>query len=211
MRLIEIMNWIKFQHYSNRRPPWIKLYNDLLENYNFRCLQDDSKLLLILLWMVKSRLEGDIPDNEKYIRDITSFTGEYDLQPLIEYGFIKCYQDDSKMIASSNQNAIPETERETEIEREKETEKIAHSNNKKRFTKPTIQELEEYSKSISFNLDCQSFIDFYESKGWMVGKSPMKDWRAAIRTWKSRYPELHIKTEAEREEEKRLELERFGG
>ena len=35
-------------------------------------------------------------------------------------------------------------------------------------------------------LDAQSFVDFYSSKGWKVGNNPMKDWKAAVRTWENR-------------------------
>ena len=54
------------------------------------------------------------------------------------------------------------------------------------FQKPTPEAVTEYAKSIGFDLDGQAFVDFYASKGWMVGKSPMKDWQAAVRTWKAR-------------------------
>jgi hypothetical protein len=57
---------------------------------------------------------------------------------------------------------------------------------KKRFEKPTAQQVAEYAKSILYNVDGQSFLDFYESKGWLIGKSPMKDWKAAVRNWKAR-------------------------
>jgi hypothetical protein len=54
-----------------------------------------------------------------------------------------------------------------------------------RFTPPTAEEVSEYAKSIDFqDFDPQQFVDFYASKGWMIGKSPMKDWQAAVRTWK---------------------------
>lgn len=53
----------------------------------------------------------------------------------------------------------------------------------KRFSKPTVQEIADYSKSIGFNLEAEKFFDYYESKGWLIGKSPMKDWKAAIRNW----------------------------
>jgi len=56
------------------------------------------------------------------------------------------------------------------------------NNIKQTFVIPTIQELK-----IEFpNLDAQRFHDFYSSKGWMVGKNKMKDWRAAARNWLSR-------------------------
>ena len=56
----------------------------------------------------------------------------------------------------------------------------------KGFKKPSVSEVEKYAKSIQFNLKGDDFIDFYESKGWMIGKNKMKDWKAAVRTWKKR-------------------------
>ena len=55
--------------------------------------------------------------------------------------------------------------------------------NKGRFTPPTLEEVEEYCLERCNNVDPQSFIDFYSSKGWMIGKNKMKDWKAAVRTW----------------------------
>lgn len=52
------------------------------------------------------------------------------------------------------------------------------------FSKPTAAEVEAYAKDKGYQFDAEKFVDFYESKGWLVGKSPMKDWRAAVRTWK---------------------------
>jgi len=54
------------------------------------------------------------------------------------------------------------------------------------FIPPTPEQVEEYAGSIGFEVDGAEFVDFYESKGWMVGKNKMKDWKAAVRTWKIR-------------------------
>ena len=53
----------------------------------------------------------------------------------------------------------------------------------KRFIPPTVEEVESYCSERENGIDAQSFIDFYESKGWMIGKNKMKDWKAAVRTW----------------------------
>lgn len=53
----------------------------------------------------------------------------------------------------------------------------------KRFIPPSVEEVEQYCIERSNNIEAQSFIDFYESKGWMIGKNKMKDWKAAVRTW----------------------------
>lgn len=55
-----------------------------------------------------------------------------------------------------------------------------------RFRKPKLSEVEEYCRARGNNINAQEFIDFYESKGWVVGKSPMKDWKAAVRTWENK-------------------------
>lgn len=51
----------------------------------------------------------------------------------------------------------------------------------KRFTPPTLAEVQSYVAERHSEVDPQGFIDFYEAKGWMVGKTPMKDWKAACR------------------------------
>ena len=52
-----------------------------------------------------------------------------------------------------------------------------------RFSPPSVQEIEDYCTEKGFLLDAERFVDYYVSIGWRVGKNPMKDWRAAVRTW----------------------------
>ena len=54
---------------------------------------------------------------------------------------------------------------------------------KERFKKPTLEEVKEYCEERNNGIDAETFINFYESKGWMVGKNKMKDWKACVRTW----------------------------
>lgn len=53
----------------------------------------------------------------------------------------------------------------------------------KRFTKPTLEQVKQYCIERNNNVDCDRFVNYYESNGWKVGKSPMKDWKAAVRNW----------------------------
>lgn len=52
-----------------------------------------------------------------------------------------------------------------------------------RFTPPSVDEVRAYCQERRNGVDPQAFVDFYTSKGWMVGKNKMKDWRAAVRNW----------------------------
>lgn len=51
------------------------------------------------------------------------------------------------------------------------------------FTPPSVDEVRAYCKERGNDVDAQRFVDFYEAKGWMVGKNKMKDWKACVRTW----------------------------
>ena len=57
---------------------------------------------------------------------------------------------------------------------------------RKKFEKPTIEEIENYCKERNNGINANAFYDFYESKDWYVGKNKMKDWKACIRTWEQR-------------------------
>ena len=54
------------------------------------------------------------------------------------------------------------------------------------FKPPAVDEVRAYCNERKNDVDAQSFVDFYESKGWLVGKVKMKDWKAAVRTWERR-------------------------
>lgn len=56
----------------------------------------------------------------------------------------------------------------------------------KRFKKPTVEEIAEYCTERNNDINAQQFFDYYESRGWKLGKVSMKDWKAAVRTWEQR-------------------------
>lgn len=83
------------------------------------------------------------------------------------------------------------------------------SKKSKRFVKPTLNDVQAYCQERQNNVDPESFVDFYESKGWKVGNQPMKDWKAAVRTWERRdNNRQRYKTRDERLRENDRELER---
>jgi len=63
---------------------------------------------------------------------------------------------------------------------------LTDSNKKALFKKPTLDEVKNYCILRKNNIEAEAFIDFYESKGWQIGKEIMKSWKACVRTWESR-------------------------
>lgn len=53
----------------------------------------------------------------------------------------------------------------------------------KKFSKPNTNDVRDYMAELKMDDMSQRFVDYYESNGWRVGKNPMKDWKAAVRTW----------------------------
>jgi len=86
----------------------------------------------------------------------------------------KRWSDANALQVHSKSNAIRE-------------EKIREKN---MFIAPTFLQVAEYCNERKNNVDVNKFIDFYDSKGWMVGKNKMKDWKACIRTWEKSSTEL---------------------
>ena len=60
------------------------------------------------------------------------------------------------------------------------------SNSIKETIPPTVEMVREYIEQEKYSVDAQEFVDFYESKGWVVGKNKMRSWKAAVRTWEQR-------------------------
>ena len=121
-RVIRVKNWHEFQHYRDRRPPWIKLHRQILDDYDFHCLSDASRALAPCLWLLASEFDqGEIPYDVQMIcfrLHIPCEKVEICLQELRSKGFILYSTDASAVLAERKQSAIPEVE----VEREKEGE-----------------------------------------------------------------------------------------
>lgn len=114
---MKIKNWSKFQHFKDRRPPWIKLYRDLLDDMQWHQLDPLASKVLVTLWLLASEdQDGCLPDTktlawrmrmtEKQILDCI-----FKLSHWLEH-------DDDGVISERYQDDLPETERETETKRE---------------------------------------------------------------------------------------------
>ena len=101
--------------------------------------------------------------------------------------------DDNNVITpllQSNSTVITSKVKESKVK--ESLEKVATK--RTAFVAPSLQEVKDYISEKGYTVDAQRFIDFYEAKGWMIGKNKMKDWRAAVRTWMRRPDEPQKQT-----------------
>ena len=91
--------------------------------------------------------------------------------------------NDNKIKQTQANQADNDNEYDNDNDFKKENIKRKSTTQAKAFVKPTVEEVKAYCVERKNNVSPDKFIDFYESKGWLIGKNPMKDWKACVRTW----------------------------
>lgn len=154
----------------------------------------------------------DLTDEEcgRLVRAIIDYANDQEYESRltgaerIAFRFLKGVVDrnqaisDKRAKAGANKNKTEQNETNENKQEQNETNFLNKNNNKKenknkndnknerRFTPPSVDEVAEYCRERRNNVDAQTFVDFYASKGWKVGSTPMKDWKACVRTWEQR-------------------------
>lgn len=172
---IKIKNWEKFQHFKDRKPLWVKLYRDLLDDIEWHELDSQSAKTLVSLWLLASENDGELPEIK-----IISFrlrTTETLIKSTISKLSHWLIQDDINLISSEHQDDIPRAlaERREEIEKRRVSKRSQTIPNDFQLNESSL----EYAKSRGLNgKEFESFKNWHTAKGSMY-----KDWQAAWRTW----------------------------
>ena len=163
---------------------------------------DDNNQLIVYRAISRYSLFGEIPQVDGF----AAIAWEL-IKPILDKSRIRSIngakaKGKSKPNLVGNQNAVSKkgaktklkqskNEAKTKRDRDRDRDRIniedKSSNNgadkSTRFVPPTLTEVQDYIQKNSYSVDASTFIDFYTSKGWMVGSNKMKDWKAAVRTW----------------------------
>jgi hypothetical protein len=114
--VIRIKNWHQFQHFKDRRPPWVKLYRDLLDDLEWHELDSKAAKVLVSLWLIASENDGELPDMKKLaFRLRMTESATLDVVSKLSHWL---EHDDINAISDGYQSDRPETETETEKRRE---------------------------------------------------------------------------------------------
>lgn len=123
-KFLSIKNFEKYQHYKHRNPPWIKLYNALLDDYEFSKLPTRGKYLYLGLLILCSRHDNRVPNDCTWIaRHLHMDEKEIELTPLYKTGLLLASRNHVASVL--HQNALSETEKSRDRERV-ETEADTH-------------------------------------------------------------------------------------
>jgi hypothetical protein len=116
---MRIKNWDRFQHFKDRKPIWIKLYRDLLDDLNWHELDGKSAKALVMIWLIASEEFGKLPETKTLAFRLRM--SEKDTKEVVTKLSQWLEQDDINTISDEYQDDMPEKRRE-EIDKEKEKE-----------------------------------------------------------------------------------------
>ena len=140
----------------------------------------DSGIVVIKHWKIHNLIQKDRFKETTYLEEKATLTLDRK-NAYVERLETKCIQSGNEVLP---QVSIGKDSIGKDSLKEDAPQSVAASNT--RFKKPTIEEIAAYCAERKNNVDPQAFFDFYESKGWLVGNQPMKDWKACARTWEGR-------------------------
>ena len=169
---------------------WIKIDTGLFNNRKIRQIERlENGDSLILIWLKMLILAAEVNED-----GFTKAGTVYSISNWEKYQNIdgmerireqnrlrKQRERERKRDIDSDGHVTGRDSHDTDKDKEVDKDKII----KKRtvFVPPTVDEVKAYCDERNNKIDPQAFIDFYDSKGWMIGANKMKDWRAAVRTW----------------------------
>lgn len=199
---------------------WLKLKRDFFKRHDIRIIETmpngKDYILFYLKLLCESvdhegslRFSEQIPYSEEMLATITNTNVDVvrsAVNVFTSLGMMEIMDDGTffmnevqKMIgsASANDNAIRQRrfrEKQKQLKQEQEVKLLEEKKPVKRFKAPTVEEVQAYCDERGNHVDAQRFVDFYEAKGWLVGKNKMKDWKAAVRTWERNNSNTNTRT-----------------
>lgn len=134
----------------------------------------DNGIVVIKHWRIHNYIRKDRYEETKYKSE----------KDMLRLDANKAYTlDDTNGIPLVDQRLPQDRLGKDRLDKEKDITNVISKEKNAKFIPPSVTEVKKYCLERNNNVDPDAFVDFYESKGWMVGKNKMKSWKAAVRTW----------------------------
>lgn len=217
---------------------WIKLHRKLLENpFVMKDAEFFSLWIYLLLHATHDNYSVVFKGQKRILNPGQMITGRKKMAEDLHineskvYRILKVYESEQQIeIETSNKKSIItichwneyqkfEQQNEQQINNCKtNSERLLNTNNnvnnvkngRKLFIPPTTEEVKKYCTERKNDVNAERFVDFYEAKGWMLGKNRMKDWKAAVRTWEKNSDGKNSTEYKQKCKEQREEYTNFG-
>ena len=166
---------------------YLKVWTNFREVISSLTDAEIGRLFLAMLDYVETGEEPqEFTGNERFLwaaakRDIDMTNAK---QEILRQNGLKGGRPKSKENQSEpDESKENQTEPDESLKEKKRKEKKGNENNNGRFIPPTIEQVTEYCRENRISIPVTRWFNYYTANGWKVGKNPMKDWKAAVRTW----------------------------
>ena len=174
---------------------YIKIFVDYLDAIEPLGDAERGRLFTSLLTYARTGEAPQLGGNERFLfpmmraqldRDIAAMAGVSEARSKAAKASksSKCEQMQANAANAANADkSSKDKDKDKDKDKYKDDDKKGNGAREARFTPPSIEEVAAYCQERGNGVDAARFVDFYSSKGWMVGKTKMKDWKAAVRNW----------------------------
>ena len=170
---------------------YIKIFVDYLDAIEPLGDAERGRLFTSLLTYARTGEAPQLGGNERFLfpmmraqldRDIAAMAGVSEARSKAAKASksSKCEQMQQMQANAANAD---KSSKDKDKDKDKDDDKKGNGAREARFTPPSVEEVAAYCRERGNGVDASRFVDFYSSKGWMVGKTKMKDWQAAVRNW----------------------------
>lgn len=175
---IKVKDWHKFQHFKDRKPPWIKLYRDLLDDVEWHDLDAKAAKALVMIWLIASEYDGALPNMKTLAFRLR--VSENEAKSIVSKLSHWLIQDDINVISERYQDDRLEKERETETEGEREKERARATRLPQDWQPSKKGWAFGESEGVDVSRELDKFRDYWLSK---PKDNTKLDWEAAWRNW----------------------------
>lgn len=169
---------------------YLKVFTDFVQDIGDLGDAERGRLFTAMLMYAETGEEPELRGNERFLWN----TAKKNIDNQRASYAARC--EINARIATNRYESLPKSTKKHESCQDKDKDKeyketLPIGSAKKAapaFHPPTVEEVKAYCLERKNSVDAQRFVDFYASKGWKVGNQPMKDWRAAVRTWERDRP-----------------------
>lgn len=169
---------------------YVPIFFDWVEVTGELNAQEKGRLIdAIVLYAQGGDWQEQIKGNERYLFpafrkqiDRANETSENKSQAAIEREQKKA-QKAQQSTKTTEDHKIPNNNNNKEEEDNNNKKDIARKRARATFCPPSVSEVDAYCKAQGYSVDADRFVAYYTANGWRVGRNPMKDWKAACRTW----------------------------
>lgn len=173
---------------------YVKAYYDWIEQTAALSDAERGRLFIAVLEYARSGLEPKLDGRESILFPVFRATIDRDnkiAKTNAQNGALggrgnKATESELKRNKATESELKPTQDKDKDKDKDKDYDKDESKKAHGRFAPPSVEEVVSYCRERKNGVDAQRFVDFYASKGWKVGNNPMKDWKAAVRTWEGR-------------------------